>query len=160
MVDWHPHELLQMWTSVGIPTMTVNQLNFCPTLHPTLLNVSRCAVGFFAHLTHTRLPWTRIPNQSIDLATIADSRSPFHLRTLPHPPAVRRHFSRSSSVDISGIYASYRATDLRTPNKATEVDDINRFCGLHDMRSRAPVAVVCMTSLFCSQCSLESRAFY
>lgn len=55
---------------------------FFPTSHPTLLRVNHCSAGFLKQFAYTRHQWNSISNQSVNVATISDSRIHFHFPTL------------------------------------------------------------------------------
>lgn len=92
-----------------------------------------------------------VPNHSAKVATIFVSSSRSHFPTFPTPPLpagisqapdqlVSQEFKRFIACRILG-------TDPQASERATEIDDIHRFWGLHDLKSSMTVPAECKTFL-------------
>lgn len=110
----------------GRSVVSIGQLNCSPKLWCLMLpRVAQWSTKFLDHLGWTWLLWPSIPNHSVKLATVADSRS----TSLRFPV---QHCWRSSQVSwyLGGYLWRPEKTDVRAPNRVTRVEDIHRFWSL------------------------------
>lgn len=101
---------------------------FYQTTQLTLLGMNQCASSGFAITLLTRLPWIRIPNRLVKVATTADNRSPSLFLHLPILAVISQVLVSWRPKDLRiSLYVASKATGLRASNRATEVEDIHRF---------------------------------
>lgn len=166
--SWYPPALFPFAWRSWRPDMAMIHLNcspvFCPTLQPTFLRRNQWTAEFLDYLAYVLLPYTTIIDQSAKGVTIPDGSSFF----------MSLHFSiHNCSWSFLGLLASWRIKSLGTTlyvasawtalpasNRATEVEDIHGLWGLYGLGSCPAAATECRLYLVCSQCSLESWAFW
>lgn len=101
---------------------------FCPMIMATLVKVSQWIIRFLDHLISIRASFTSVPNQSVNVATIADGLS---LLQFPIHYCSRKFRKPPGSWCLRGLHfwmhVTSRMTDQRPSNGATKGEDILRF---------------------------------
>lgn len=106
---------------------------FCSPRQPRILRSNQCAVEFLNQFAYAWLPWTSVPNQPANVATISDSPSGFRCPTLcclllltiiSHTLGLLTSLGFTHLI-LCGIHGR-RETDPRASNGASEIEDIYR----------------------------------